>query len=141
MPKKVAAKASSVEASDGGEDGHGDHSNIHDSYDAFGELAGAFLRLEGRDEVEHFLRDLCTPEEIRALGERWHVARLLDAGGHTYRDIRDKTGVSTTTVGRVARFLLQEPHQGYRVVLDRVEVLNAGAWSNTFGDSEEGQAN
>jgi len=29
--------------------------------------------------------------------------------------------VSTTTVTRVARFLAQEQHQGYRLVLDRLK--------------------
>src|SRR5262249_41773449 len=50
--------------------------------------------------------------------DRWLVARLLDEGGHSYREIHALTGVSVTTIGRVARFLQQEPHQGYRLVLD-----------------------
>lgn len=65
------------------------------------------------------LVDLCTPAEIRTLAERWHVARLLDGTGMSYREIHDATGVSTTTVVRVARFLRQEPHRGYRLALDR----------------------
>ena len=64
------------------------------------------------------LRDLCTPSEIRTIAERWHVARLLDQGDSSYREIHDATGVSTTTIVRVARFLRQEPHQGYRRALD-----------------------
>lgn len=70
-------------------------------------------------EVENFLVDLCTPAEVRALSERWHVAKLLDNGELSYRDIHAQTGVSTTTIGRVARFLNEEPHQGYRTILDR----------------------
>lgn len=66
------------------------------------------------------LSDLCTPAEVRTLAERWHVARLLDATGMTYRDIHEATGVSTTTIVRVARFLRQEPHLGYRKALDRL---------------------
>ncbi len=68
-----------------------------------------------------FLVDLCTPAELRALSERWAVAKLLDEGELSYRDIREKTGVSTTTIGRVARFLKDEPHQGYRIILDRLK--------------------
>jgi uncharacterized protein YerC len=45
----------------------------------------------------------------------------LDEGKHSYREIHDLTGVSVTTVGRVARFLQTENFQGYRVVLDRVK--------------------
>jgi len=49
------------------------------------------------------------------------VARLLDEGTHSYRDIAMLTGASTTTVTRVARFLREMPHQGYRVVLDKLK--------------------
>ncbi|HHI88672.1 MAG TPA: TrpR like protein, YerC/YecD [Hellea balneolensis] len=83
-------------------------------------LARAFAMARNAEEVERFLVDLCTPAELRALSERWHVARLLDKGGMSYRDISAKTGVSTTTIGRVARFLNEEPHQGYRLILERM---------------------
>jgi len=64
------------------------------------------------------LVDLCTPAEIRTLAERWHVARLLDGSKLSYREIHDATGVSTTTIVRVARFLKQQPNRGYRLALD-----------------------
>jgi len=83
------------------------------------QLADALCAVETRDEMERFLIDLCTPAELRALSERWYVARLLDATDLSYRDIYARTGVSTTTIGRVARFLNDEPHQGYRTILDR----------------------
>jgi TrpR-related protein YerC/YecD len=89
--------------------------------DARAELARALTYLESAAELERFLIDLCTPAELRALSERWHVARLLDESQMSYRDINSQTGVSTTTVGRVARFLRDEPHQGYRLVLDRMK--------------------
>lgn len=83
------------------------------------ELAKALQLVKDASEMELFLVDLCTPAELRALSERWHVAKLLDKGEMSYREINARTGVSTTTIGRVARFLNEEPHQGYRVVLDR----------------------
>lgn len=83
------------------------------------DLAAAFTEVKDADEMERFLVDLCTPAELRALSERWHVAQILDAGQASYREINAMTGVSTTTIGRVARFLKDEPHQGYRAVLDR----------------------
>lgn len=82
-------------------------------------LATALSATATVEEVEKFLIDLCTPAELRALSERWHVAKLLDKGEMSYRDINAQTGVSTTTIGRVARFLNEEPHQGYRTILDR----------------------
>lgn len=83
------------------------------------ELARALTSVKDPSEMERFLIDLCTPAELRALSERWHVACLLDRTDMSYRDINADTGVSTTTIGRVARFLKDEPHQGYRAVLDR----------------------
>lgn len=84
-------------------------------------LSEALTKLETAEEMRRFLVDLCTPAELRALSERLHVARLLNDTDMSYRDISSKTGVSTTTIGRVARFLKDEPHQGYRIVLDRIE--------------------
>lgn len=71
-------------------------------------------------EMLTLLLDLCTPSEVRTLAERWHVARLLDETDLSYREIHDATGVSTTTIVRVARFLRQEPHLGYRRALDAI---------------------
>ena len=84
------------------------------------ELAKALVQLKERGEAKALLADLCTPAEIHTLAERWHVAKLLDAGELTYRDIHEATGVSTTTIVRVARFLRQESNGGYRLLLDRV---------------------
>lgn len=89
-------------------------------------LYDALLSLQTRDEVDAFLADLCTPAEVRAFAERWEVARLLDGGGKSYREIAAEAQASPTTVVRVARFLKEMPHQGYRLVLDR---LNAGVGS------------
>jgi TrpR-related protein YerC/YecD len=81
----------------------------------------AALRTPGSgEEMGRLLADLCTPAEIRTMAERWHVARLLDGTDLSYRDIHDATGVSTTTIVRVARFLKQEPNRGYRGALDAI---------------------
>src|ERR1700744_2129948 len=85
------------------------------------DLQEAFLKLQTADECRRFMRDLCTPKEIVDLSDRWWVAKLLDEGKHSYREIHDLTGVSVTTIGRVARFLQQEDFQGYRLVLDRLK--------------------
>jgi len=86
------------------------------------DLHEALLKLQTADECRRFLRDLCTPKEIVDLSDRWWVCRLLDEGKLSYRDIHDLTGVSVTTVGRVARFLQQENYQGYRLMLDRTKL-------------------
>ena len=83
-------------------------------------LYDAFLSLKTREEMDAFLADLCTPAELRAFAERWAVARLLDEKSRTYREIALEAGASPTTVVRVARFLREMQHQGYRLVLDRL---------------------
>ncbi len=90
------------------------------------DLCAALLTPKSREEMCRFLTDLCTPAEIRTLAERWHVARLLDGTDLSYRDIHEATGVSTTTIVRVARFLKQEPHKGYRRAIDALGGGNAG---------------
>ena len=85
------------------------------------ELCRALLTPGNAEEMARLLSDLCTPQEIRTLAERWHVARLLDGTELSYRDIHDATGVSTTTIVRVARFLRQEKNLGYRAAIDRLE--------------------
>ncbi len=84
------------------------------------DLCRALLSPKDAAGMAALLADLCTPAEIRTLAERWHVAQLLAGTKMSYRDIHDATGVSTTTIVRVARFLNGEPHGGYRQVLARI---------------------
>jgi len=90
-----------------------------------GDLCRALLSPKDEGEMGDLLVDLCTPAEIRTMAERWHVARLLAETPLSYREIHDATGVSTTTIVRVARFLKQEPHKGYRRAIDAIGGGNA----------------
>lgn len=85
------------------------------------DLIDALLALDSRPDAESFLADLCTPSELKAFAERWAIARLLDAGELSYREIAEEAGASTATVVRVARFLKEMPYQGYRLILDRLK--------------------
>jgi TrpR-related protein YerC/YecD len=82
-------------------------------------LFQAILSLESKDEVERFLRDLCTLAELEAMAHRWEVARLVDKG-LPYLEVASKTGASTTTVTRVAHWL-RHGEGGYRLALDRLK--------------------
>lgn len=84
-------------------------------------LNEALLLLKNKNEVNDFLKDLCTPAELKALEERWSVAQLLYEDTFSYRDIATKLETSTTTVTRVARFLSNEPYQGYKKILKRIK--------------------
>ena len=84
-------------------------------------LFRAIISLRTSAECRNFFRDLCTPAELQALVDRWQVVELLEQG-LTYRKIQDVTGVSVTTIGRVARFLA-DGNGGYDIALQR---LNPG---------------
>ena len=84
-------------------------------------LNKAILLLKNKNEVNDFLKDLCTPAELKALEERWSVAQLLYENTLSYREIATKLETSTTTVTRVARFLSNEPYQGYKKILKRIK--------------------
>jgi TrpR-related protein YerC/YecD len=81
------------------------------------ELAGAMTQLRDTEEALRFLRDLCTITELRELGQRWHVARLLDEGV-SYHDISERTGASSATISRVGQWL-KYGRDGYRLMIDR----------------------
>jgi TrpR-related protein YerC/YecD len=67
-------------------------------------LARALTALDKAADVRAFLEDLCTPAELEAMCDRWKVVPLL-LQGVPYREIHERTQVSVTTVGRVARTL------------------------------------
>lgn len=85
------------------------------------ELFSALLGLQSVAELRAFFLDLCTPAELQAFKDRWAVVELLTEG-MTYRAIHDQTGVSVTTVGRVAR-CLSDGTGGYRRALDRLKEI------------------
>ena len=82
-------------------------------------LFEAVASLGAAGECAAFFADLCTPAELDAMAGRWSVARLLDKG-LPYREISEKTGISTATVTRVARCLSYGREGGYRRALKRV---------------------
>ena len=86
-------------------------------------LFRAITSLLSIDECRNFFLDLCTPAELQALVDRWQVVELLEQG-LTYRKIHDLTGVSVTTIGRVARFLT-DGFGGYRTAIDRTGVQDS----------------
>ena len=84
-------------------------------------LYRAILTLRTEDECRRFFTDLCTPAEVESLVDRWAVvAHLVDS--LPYRKIHELTGVSVTTIGRVARFLAAG-NGGYQTALKRLSAL------------------
>lgn len=87
----------------------------------FKELFEALLLVKNATEMSQFMHDLCTPQELVALSERWRVCKLLAQGTLSYRQINQLTGASLATITRVARFLKDEPHQGYTAILKKIK--------------------
>ena len=79
-------------------------------------LFEAVISLRTTEECRNFLKDLCTPAELQALVDRWQVVELLQQD-LPYRRIHDLTGVSVTTIGRVAR-CLADGFGGYAAALE-----------------------
>jgi TrpR-related protein YerC/YecD len=87
-------------------------------------LCEAVLSLRTVDECRAFFHDLCTPAELQALADRWAVVGMLQRE-LPYREIQRLTGVSVTTVGRVARYL-SHGHGGYALVAGRMKEKRHG---------------
>ncbi len=86
--------------------------------DSLQPLLQAILAMNDGAELRALLDDLCTPAELEAIADRWRVVPLL-LEGVAYRDIHERTGVSVTTVGRIAR-CLDAGAGGYRLAAQRV---------------------
>ena len=86
------------------------------------QLAQAFAVLDNAEQVQAFLQDLCTPAELEAMADRWRVVPLLREAV-PYREIHERTGVSVTTTGRVAR-TLEHGAGGYAAAIERLATAN-----------------
>lgn len=82
------------------------------------ELYEAILSLETTEECEKFFEDLCTIPELKAISQRYQVAKMLSKQC-VYSDIVAQTGASTATISRVNRSL-NYGSEGYKIVFDRV---------------------
>ena len=85
-------------------------------------LFEAIKTLDGFEEYRSFFLDILTPAEFQAIKDRWAVAALLYEG-YTYREINKISGVSITTVARVARFI-SNGSGGYQLALERINKNN-----------------
>lgn len=82
------------------------------------ELFSAILSLKTTDECYRFFDDLCTIAELKAMEQRFQVAKMLESG-LVYSEIATATGASTATISRVSR-ALNYGSDGYKLVLERL---------------------
>ncbi len=81
-------------------------------------LVRAILSLETTGEAERFLRDLMTEKEIREFANRLKAAEML-MQNINYTIIEDETGLSSTTVARVSKWL-KGSGGGYKTILNKM---------------------
>lgn len=85
-------------------------------------LFEAVLSLKDKEECYKFFEDVCTLNELKAIAQRYLVARQLD-DGKNYNDVSSDTGASSATICRVNKCL--QYGEGYRIVLDRLKKAGA----------------
>ena len=78
----------------------------------------AIMQLKSEEECYNFFSDVCTQTELRAMEQRFEVARLLTQG-MVYNEILERTGASSATISRVARSL-NDSAGGYECVFERM---------------------
>ncbi len=81
-------------------------------------LFKAILTLKDLDEARRFFRDLLTEEEIKEFSNRWIVAQML-ADKVPYTRIEKETGMSSTTIARIAKWLNGQL-KGYKTIISRL---------------------
>jgi len=84
----------------------------------YSSLAEAMLALHNVKEANNFMRDLMTEQEITELGKRWTAAQMLNQK-IPYTKIVSKTGLSSTTIARISKWLTNGTG-GYQMMLDRL---------------------
>ena len=82
------------------------------------QLIEAILALKNADEAKRFLRDLMTEKDIKEFANRIEAARLLSKNVK-YTTITENTGLSSTTIARISKWL-NGSLGGYRLVIDRL---------------------
>ena len=93
--------------------------NHNKNSDPKSELYRAILKLETPEECYAFFHDLCTQTELRAIEQRYDVAKMLYEG-MIYSEILGRTGASSATVSRVNRSLLNGK-DAYTMIFDRLK--------------------
>ena len=82
-------------------------------------LFEAVLHLETLEECYRFFEDLCTVQELKAMSQRFVVAKMLTQN-QVYSNIVKETGASTATISRVNRSL-KYGCDGYRTLFEKME--------------------
>ena len=86
------------------------------------QLLRAIVALETKEEAARFLRDLMTKSEIEEFTNRFTAAEMLSRN-KPYKAVEKATGLSSTTVARVSRWL-HRGEGGYKTIIARLHHHN-----------------
>ena len=87
--------------------------------DELNQLYSALLKLNSIEDCYRFFDDLCTFSEVKAMAQRFMVARMLE-DGKTFTQIEEETGTSSATITRVNR-CMKYGADGYKLALERMK--------------------
>ncbi|MFC4892749.1 YerC/YecD family TrpR-related protein [Pseudofrancisella aestuarii] len=93
-------------------------SEIKDNDKNLSDLFETFTKFENAEEAKLFFEDLCTPVDLMAMAARWRVVKEIKKN-KSYRQIHADTGVSLTTISRIARCITYGTG-GYNIIYDRI---------------------
>jgi TrpR-related protein YerC/YecD len=86
------------------------------------DLCRAMMMLQTSEEMEAFMKELCSVQELKMLSERWSIAKLINMG-FSYRIIGQKTGASSATIARLSQSLARGTGEILRTCKRREEAL------------------
>jgi len=89
-----------------------------DAKNKINDLMEVILRLQTINEARRFFRDLLTEKELIEFANRWKAARMLSEKV-PYKKIEKETGLSSTTVARVSKWLFRGMG-GYKIMIFRL---------------------
>ncbi len=70
------------------------------------EFADVFLQLKNKDDIQSFLKEILTENEISDLHLRWELLKMLKTG-HSQRSIAKELKISLCKITRGAKILKQ----------------------------------
>jgi TrpR-related protein YerC/YecD len=70
----------------------------------FDAICTVLSKIGSKDVIFNILRDLMTEKEMIELSRRFEVAKMLEEN-ISYSIIEKKTGMSSTTIARISKFL------------------------------------
>jgi TrpR-related protein YerC/YecD len=78
----------------------------------------AILSMRDAEECYRFFEDVSTINELRALSQRFYIAKLLSEG-KTYQEIENLTKASTATISRINK-CYRYGADGYKIAMERL---------------------